>query len=119
MSLPKGAATILAESDYKGHLVVNETNPVAAIGSTNILGGDPERTIMLVYNLSASEIFVGFGVGVSSSNGILLPPSGGFVGINAKDDYAVVNLPLYAYSAAGGNQLYILTMRRETAYIQE
>lgn len=114
MSFPKGAAALLAEKDLKGSLVTNEINPLTAVGSQNILAGDPERTIMLLYNLSASEIYLGFSGNVGVNNGMLVPAAGGFLQLNVTDDYEAVTLPIFCYSAAAGNQLYIMTTRRET-----
>lgn len=114
MSFPKGAAALLAEKDLQGSLVTNEINPVTVVGAQNVLGADPERTIMLLYNLSASEIYVGFSGNVGINNGMIIPPSGGFIVINVTEDYEVVTLPIFVYSAAVGNQLYIMTTRRES-----
>lgn len=114
MGMPKGAAALLAEKDLKGSLVTNERNPVTVVGAQNILAADPERTIMMLYNLSASEIYVGFTGSVGADNGFLIPPSGGFIQLNVTDDYEAVTLPIFVYSAAAGNQLYIMTTRRET-----
>ena len=114
MAFPKGAAALLAEKDLKGSLVTNEINPLTVAGAQNILGADPERTIMLLYNLSVSEIYVGFSGDIASNNGMLVPPSGGFLMINVVEDYEAVTLPIYVYSAAANNQLYIMTTRRET-----
>lgn len=114
MAFPKGAAALLAEKDLQGSLVTNEINPVTVVGAQNVLGGDPERTIMLLYNLSASEIYVGFSGNVGANNGMIIPPAGGFLTLNVTDDYEAVTLPIFVYSAVGGNQLYIMTTRRET-----
>lgn len=118
MAFPKGAAALLAEKDLKGSLVTNEINPVTVVGAQNVLAGDPERTIMLLYNLSASEIYVGFSGNVGANNGMIVPPAGGFITLNVTEDYEAVTLPIFVYSAAAGNQLYIMTTRRETG-IQE
>ena len=114
MAFPKGAAALLAERDLQGSLVTQEINPLTVAGAQNILGADPERTIMLLYNLSASEIYVGFSGNVAAANGMLVPPSGGFIMINVVEDYEAVTLPIFVFSAAANNQLYIMTTRRET-----
>lgn len=111
---PQGAAAHLTERDLKGHLTTNESNPLTLVGAQNVLRGDPERTIMLLYNLSSAEIYMGFGGTVGGNNGVLIPPSGGFVMINVSEDYELVTLPIWVYSAAAGNQLYIMTTRRDT-----
>lgn len=116
---PKGAAQILTEKDLKGLLVTNEINPVTVAGAQNILGSDPERTIMLIVNLSASEIYVGFTGSVGANFGMILPPNGGFMSMNVTEDYESVTLPIHVYSAAAGNQLYVMTTRRETAIKEE
>lgn len=114
MSFPKGAAALLAEKDLKGSLITKEINPLTVVGVQNILNGDSERTIMLLYNLSASELYVGFGGNVGADNGMLVPANGGFLQLNVTQDYEAVTLPIWLYSAAVNNQLYIMTTRRDT-----
>ena len=79
----------------------------------------PERTLILLYNLSASEIYIGFSGNVGATNGMLIPPSGGFMSLNVTEDYEAVTLPLFAFSTLAGNQLYIITTRRETGIKEE
>lgn len=119
MARPQGAASILSRRDIEGHVVTRETNPVTVAGVGQLLGADPERTIMLLYNLSAAEIFISFTSEVSSTNGMLLAPNGGFIVINATDDYELSQLPVWAFSVGAGNQLYLMTTRREIKVEEE
>lgn len=114
MPLPKGAAALLAEKDLKGSMVTNEQAIQPGAGTSNLIGGDPERTIILVYNLSSSEVYVSFTSAVGPFSGILIPPAGGFLMINAVEDYEVATLPLWVYTAVANPELYIMTTRRET-----
>lgn len=116
MPRPLGAAAILARKDIKGDVVANELNPVTVAGVVNVLGGDPERVQFLLYNLGASTIYMGFSGDVGATNGILVPPNGGFVGVNAYDDYDLATIAVYVSCTVAGNQLYILSTRRESAF---
>lgn len=114
MAFPKGAAALLAEKDFKGSFVTSDFNDTTVGGAENILPGDPERTIVVLYNLSPSEIFIGFSANVTPNNGMLIPPNGGFLLINASEDYEVATLPLYVYASSIGYRYYVMTTRRET-----
>lgn len=116
MARPNGAAAELAAKDLKGYQVTNETNPVTVVGAQNVLPGDPERTLWIIYNLSASDIYVGFGGEVGANNGMIVPSGGGFITMNVTEDYEAVTLPVWVYSSAAGNQLYIMSTRRDGKY---
>lgn len=113
MTLPSGVAQDVTDRVFGGTLIPVETNPTLGGGSEAILGGDPERASWLVINLSPSEVFLSWGNSVSATNGILLPANGGYVSTNVQDDGDLVSLPLFAYTAAAGPQIYIQRTRRE------
>jgi len=110
----KGAAAKLAEKDYGGALVTNETSKQPPAGTSNILSGDPERVITVLYNLSASEVYAGFTGSVGPFSGMLIPPNGGFLLMNAVEDYEVATLPVFVYTPIPNPDLYIMTTRRES-----
>lgn len=116
MALPQGASVIFAKRFLDGITVLQESNPVTNAGVKNLLGGDPERVQLTIYNLGASEVYIGFSGDVSSSNGMLIPPSGGFMGINVRDDFDMIINPIYVYCAVAANQLYMVVNRREIAF---
>lgn len=114
----KGAAALFSDRDLGGPVDTFETNPTTILGAQEILPRNPERVAVVLYNLSASSIFVGFSGDVSASNGMLIPSNGGFMSMNVIDDYEVVTKSLYVHSGVAGNQLYILEVQR-TSITQE
>jgi hypothetical protein len=114
MTFPKGAAALLAEKDLKGSLVSQQSNKFLLAGITNILPSDPERINMVVVNLSASELYVGFNAQTDNNQGIILPPNGGFLSMSVVDDYELVTLPFYVFAPSQPLNIYILSTRRET-----
>ena len=115
---PLGAAARLTEKVFGGSLVTKETNPATVAGVVNILPASPERVLMTLYNLGASEIYVGFSESVNTDKGFLLPPSGGFIAFNVTDDFEILTLPIYVFCVVANNQLYVVTQRRETAHAE-
>lgn len=119
MPRPHGASVVFSRRFLEGITVLKETNPTTDAGSKQILGADPERVQLTIYNLSASEVYAGFSADVGSNNGMLIPPAGGFLNMNVRDDFDMVIHPVYIYSAAAGNQLYVVSNRREVKLERE
>lgn len=114
MPLPKGAAEIYSNKQIDGNTTTNETNPVSVVGIVQVVRPDPERTFLLILNLSTNDMYLGLSEEVSASNGILLAANGGFVKMQLVDDFELLINPFYVFSSAAGNQLYVLQTRRQT-----
>ena len=113
-----GANALLAEKDFSG--VLDEVSEVDSIGTSasEIFGNDPERVFVLLVNLSANTMYIGFNEQVGSSNGIVLSANGGSLILNSKDDYTLTGRSLFALAAGAASNLYKLSMRRD-AVIKE
>ena len=111
---PRGAAMLLAMRQFGGSLNEDERNPVVGTVVEELLGGDPERVLIFILNLSANTVHVGLRETVSSTNGILLAASGGNVSFNAVEDGTLPTRQFFVVSTAAASQLYVLTLRRET-----
>ncbi len=111
---PRGAAMLLAMRQFGGALNEDERNPVVGVVVEELLGGDPERVLIFILNLSANSVHVGLRETVSSTNGILLAASGGNVSFNAVEDGTLPTRQFFVLATAPASQLYVLTLRRET-----
>lgn len=105
---------LLAMRQFGGALNEDERNPVIGVVVEELLGGDPERVLIFILNLSANSVYVGLRETVSSTQGILLASSGGNVSFNAVEDGTLPTRQFFAVAAGAGSQLYVLTLRRET-----
>ncbi len=105
---------LLAMRQFGGALNEDERNPLVGVVVEELLGGDPERVLIFILNLSANSIYVGLRETVSSTNGILLAASGGNVSFNAVEDGTLPTRQFFAVAAGAASQLYVLTLRRET-----
>ncbi len=105
---------LLAMRQFGGALNEDERNPLVGVVVEELLGGDPERVLIFILNLSASSVHVGLRETVSSSNGILLAASGGNVSFNAVEDGTLPTRQFFVVAGAAFSQLYVLTLRRET-----
>lgn len=114
-----GAAAALAARTFRGYL--EEDKETGSVGTTpvKVFKQDSERTFLHIINLSGVAMYLGFAQDVSSSNGILLSANGGFVIINAKDDYTLATNEFWLVAdAAASNYLYH-SMRRFEALTAE
>jgi len=111
---PTGAALLLAQRQFGGALNEDEINPLVGTVVEELLGGDPERVLVFILNLSANSVHVGLRNTVSATNGILLAASGGNVSFNAVEDGTLPTRQFFVVAAAAVSQLYVLTLRRET-----
>ncbi len=111
---PRGAALLLAMRQFGGALNEDEINPTVGTVVEELLGGDPERVLVFILNLSANSVHVGLRNTVSATNGILLAANGGNVSFNAVEDGTLPTRQFFVVAAAAASQLYVLTLRRET-----
>lgn len=116
---PRGAALVLAERMYGGALNEDERNPLVGTGVTELLGGDPERVLVFILNLSSQSLYIGLRQTVNPTNGILLSSTGGSVSFNAVEDGTLPTRQFFVFSPAVDMQLYVLTLRRETQVADE
>ena len=105
---------LLAMRQFGGALNEDERNPSVGVVIEELLGGDPERVLVFVLNLSANSVYVGLRETVSATNGILLAASGGNVSFNAVEDGTLPTRQFFVVAAGANSQLYVLTLRRET-----
>ena len=96
---------------------MNEVEETSSVGATagEILSNDPERTFVLLINLSANDMYVGLTPAVSSTNGIKLTANGGTLILNAKEEYTLTTRSFNAIADVAASTLYLLTMRRDAA----
>ena len=107
-----GAAAEFSNLRFDG--VLAHSNEVVSVGTgqQQIMGNDPERVSVLLINLSANTIFIGFNEGVGSSDGILLGANGGSVAYDVTNDYILPTLQVNAVATGAASSLYVLTQRR-------
>lgn len=105
---------LLAMRQFGGALNEDEINPTVGTVVEELLGGDPERVLVFILNLSANSVHVGLRNNVSATNGILLAASGGNVSFNAVEDGTLPTRQFFVVAALAASQLYVLTLRRET-----
>lgn len=114
MVKPHGAASEYAARMIRGHTVAITNTLSTAGGVEQVLKPDTERVQFLIVNLSANDVYLGFDANVSATRGILCPANGGMLALNVVDDFELTTMPIYIYSAAAGNNIYSVAVRRET-----
>lgn len=82
-------------------LTVNELSSQVALNNPNRVGG-------LFINTSTADIYLGYAPNPTSSNGILLVPSGGSFNTLITSDFALTGYAVYAAATADGSTLLFL-----------
>jgi len=93
---------IKVTTERSGLVSVVHTSPVM------LFKHNPNRILWIAVNLSTANMFINFNVGVSSTNGILLDPSGGFMSINLKEDLYLVQKEVWIIASVNDSSLYSL-----------
>lgn len=111
--LSTSAARRFTEEELGGPCTEVESNPLAVTtAGIQAAIGNGDRVGLFIMNLGTNPVFVGLNRGVSASNGILLPPSGGFVSQSVRDDFTLPSREWSAISTGGSSQLYVLEIVR-------
>lgn len=119
MDSGKGAAFEFSARRFGGGLIDLEANPVIGVTATEILGGDPERVLAIIINLSANDVFISPRADVSTTKGIQLAANGGSATFDAELDGTLVTRQLFGIAGAAASQLYTLILRREFTVSRE
>lgn len=86
-------------------------NPVTtsvAVTKTQILRNNPDRLGFLIINLGANPIYVTPDSEPSTTRGILLAASGGFLTMLGKEDGAVVGFEFWGIASGGASAIFSL-----------
>lgn len=114
-----GAAAVFAAKRFGGLLREFVSNPTVGIASAELIGANPERVFILVVNLSTVDVFLSWSPGASSTNGVLIGPSGGSMSLDVETDGTLPANRLFAIAGAAASQMFILELRRVTKITAE
>lgn len=114
-----GAAAEFVEKELGGP--TTETEDVVSVGVsvTAVLGNDPERVSVVLVNLSANVIFIGFDEAVGAARGIRLAAGGGSASWNVREDYTLPLRAVFALATGANSNLYVLSLRRFTKVAED
>ena len=82
-----------------------------ATAVTEIIRRDPQRVSIIFVNTGATPVFIGFHEDVSSTNGFRLPPSGGVLAFNWREDLTMPAQSWFGVVAAGSSTLKVFSAR--------
>lgn len=88
-------------------------NPmVTSVGVTavQILPNNPDRVAGLFVNTSANVIYIKPSPDVSTTNGIVLPPSGGTASMLWKEDFNLVGMAWYAVASGAASSIMVMSL---------
>jgi len=107
-----GAALDFAQRRLGGPLSTKETNPTATTTVAQLLENNADRMVAIIFNLGANDVYIAFNSAVSSTNGIKLVASGGFIIIQAEDDFTIQSFPIFAIANGGNSAMYVFELIR-------
>jgi hypothetical protein len=87
---------------------VNPVTDTVGTTATLILRNNPERIFWLAVNLSVNKGYVGWDAQVSSSKGIPIAPSGGYVSCTLEEDGELTIHEVYAVLENASGTFYVL-----------
>lgn len=110
-----GAVAEFLAARFKG--VVREIEGTLTVGTAavEIVGHDSERVSLLIANHGAADVYISPTNQVSVTRGIRLGAGGGALSVNVQDDANLSALSWWGISAAAGNAVYSLQVKRDVA----
>ena len=87
---------------------INPITNTVNTSATLILGNNPERIFWLAVNLSTNKGYVGWSADVSSSKGIPIAPSGGYVSCTLEEDGELTIHEVWAVLENASGTFYVL-----------
>lgn len=103
-----GAARWWTENQFGGPTRENETNPNIQTTATIVVKNNPDRVGLIIVNLGANDVYIALNNGVSSTNGIKLPASGGNVTMTVRDDFTLPAREWDGIGNGGASLVYVL-----------
>ena len=88
------------------------TSVTVGTSASRIVTNNPRRVKLVLLNLGASDVYVSFDSSVTTSAGIKLVASTGFLESNASDDGEEVLSEFWAISASAGNTVMVSEVYR-------
>ena len=79
---------------------VNPLVSASINGVVQVLRNNPDRFMWTFFNLSDTDMYIGFDNVVSATYGMLVAKSGGSIGLTASEDGELVCEELYVYCTA-------------------
>ena len=109
-----GAVAELVQEKYGGDFEFDFD--VVSVDTTAqcVIKSDPDRPFLLLANLSANIIYLGYDSQVSATRGLFLAANGGNYIATVDDDLLIPSLDHFAVAAGAGSNLLVVWVRRFT-----
>jgi len=108
MAAPKPEIPAQIKLGFPTKPKINPVTDTVATTPTEVLRNNPNRIFWLVVNLSVNDGYVGWDNAVSSSRGLPIAASGGFVSCNIEEDGELVIYAVYAINLNAAGTYYIV-----------
>jgi hypothetical protein len=98
---------------YKTAPNINPVTSTVQTTPTQILTNNPRRIFVLVVNLSINRGWIGWSTDVSSSKGVPIAASGGFVSLQIDEDAELCIYPMWALLENAAGTFYVLEIEED------
>jgi hypothetical protein len=107
-----GAAQSYIEGQYGGPTDEQDTEMTLGVTPSRIVDNDPDALALTIINLGANTVYVMFDLNPTTTRGIQLNASGGFVSFNVNDDQTLPTRQWYGVTASGTSDIFAIRTRR-------
>lgn len=88
--------------------IINPITNTVNTTATQILNNNPDRIFWMIINQSANKGYIGWDTEVSSTKGIPIAPSGGYVSCTIEEDGELTIHEVYAVNENASGTYYII-----------
>jgi len=107
-----GAAAQYIEKEFGG--AFEEADETVSVGTsaTRVVGHNPDCVAIVFINLGANTVYLKPANNPSSTSGIKMVASGGFLSMNVRDDLTLPSLEWYGIADTAASDLYYIRTNR-------
>lgn len=78
------------------------------VNAVRVVPNNPDRLGLIIINLSANVIYMGFDNRVATTRGIYLAPSGGQMVMNYKEDFELVGQEMWGLATGANSGIHVI-----------
>lgn len=108
----QGAAAEFLRTRFGGELTEDELTVTVGTSAIALVGGNPDRLLLLFVNLSTNIVYIGLDETVTATSGIRLDSNGGSASIAVQDDGMLPTRQWFAIADGAGSEVYAVRMSR-------
>lgn len=114
-SKTSGIVAEFLANEFGGLFQATESTLSIGSSSQQVAANDSERVFILMANIGIELVTIQINRNAASNEGFLLPPNGGLLAFNLKEDFVMPSYLFNAISSGLGSSLTVIEVRRVAA----